>query len=573
MGAVVLSLGVSTVGAQTHDHKPASNETGNPDPIRIDQAGQNISNIEISLPDQTDTTSKIKLYLNLSSIESRGINTSSVSMSIGDIQNGSVINTTQVKSGNRTLLTATIRPNGSSRSIQIDSAQISGMDTSNAQKSTDLDYNITVTDGSGFSSTEAIEEMSTDSFKIIDGTIEIHDQATGSPQLHQDTRTTIGITIADLSGNSNSTLFITRGDDNEIIGIRGLRKSDLKTKETVSVDTSYPGGDVSGFLIANSTSGTSNYGIGDSLPTNMTDLALSADKGRIVNAGLEFANLSYENPQLDNITVSSAKVSDTIEDETPFLVSLYPVNSTGHIRHNEVIATSRVLTGWNKDVELYFNTTSNKSGIFRSNRYAAAIQLARGHSAGDWVSPKDSKLLPNSDLNNHFVSDGVADAGVISIDSIRKNESNSEAVQIKRDQSLETPVFSGQMISFNSSLNAEEVELHRLNEDNTTRVVSVGTRLNNSDQVGYNTSLLSSGTYYIHSRRGDSEKFYVVGNDTKGFSLSEISDQFVYGSHIKISLSHRVPSLELIFSNTNSSTSTTLELKTIETDPTPVTVN
>ncbi|MDZ5813375.1 hypothetical protein U4E84_18760, partial [Halorubrum sp. AD140] len=293
IGAVVLLLGVSTVGAQTNDHKPNLTETGSPEPIQIGQSHQNISDIEIFFSNQTDNDSKIRLYVDLASIESSGINTTSASMSIEDIQNGSVINTTKLKSEDETILTATIRPNKSSRSLQIDSAQISGINTSKANKSTNIKYDVSVTNDIDSSYTEVVEVRDTNSFEIIDGTIEIHDQATGSPQLHRDTRTTIGITIDDLSGNTNSTLFIVRGNNNEIVGVSGIRKRVLKTKQTVSVGTSYPGGDVKGYLIPNSTSGTSHYRTGDHLPANMTYSALSADEGRIVNAGVEFGNISY----------------------------------------------------------------------------------------------------------------------------------------------------------------------------------------------------------------------------------------------------------------------------------------
>ncbi|WP_139042983.1 hypothetical protein [Halorubrum tropicale] len=416
IGSVIVLLGTSIVDAQANNHKPTLNSTGDPESIRIGQSGQKINNVEILVLNTSNTPEKIRLYVDLASIESNGVDTSSVSMSINGIQNGSVINTSQLNTEDTTFLAATIRPNRSSRSIHIDSVQISGINTDEAQLSRNIRYPITVTNKTDFSSTNLTEQKSTSSFQIIDGNIRIHNQATGSTQLHRDFRTAVGVTVDNLSGNTNSTLFITKREHNEIISVQDLRKEVLMSEDSISVDLSNPGGNVTGYLIANSSIDTSDYDIGDYLPTKVTELALSSASGRVVNSYINFNNSSYNEPQTETIVISRAKVSDTINDETPYIISLHPVNSTGHILHDQVIARSRVLTGWSEDIPLNFNTTASQSGIFRSNRYAASIQLALGHSAGNWVSVKKAEPLRNSDLNQQFVSDGVADGGVIIIE-------------------------------------------------------------------------------------------------------------------------------------------------------------
>ncbi|WP_434522512.1 hypothetical protein [Halorubrum sp. AS12] len=397
IGTVVLLSGASVVVGQNPDNTPYLNKTGDPAPIRIGQSEQNITNIEILLSNQTDRSEELRLYIDLDSIESRGVNTSSASISINNIQNGHVVDTQRLESQNSTLLRASIHPDSTSRSIQLGSVQISGINTSNAQKSTKIQYDLGINTGSGSFSMEATETTNTGSFKIIDGTIQIHDQATLSPQLHRDTYTTPGITVENLSGNINSTLFITKGKEDKIIAVRNISKNILRTKQAISVDTPYLGGDIKGVLVANSTFTFSNETMKGPLPSNVTESALSTDEGRMVTANINLANTSYNSSQTDKISIPNVKISDTLNDNTSFLVSLHPVNSTGYMLQNITIASSRVLTGWNENVSLYFNTTTHKSGIFRSNRYAAAIQLARGSEAGELISPKNSELLRNSE--------------------------------------------------------------------------------------------------------------------------------------------------------------------------------
>ncbi|MDB9301278.1 hypothetical protein PN417_10060, partial [Halorubrum ezzemoulense] len=533
---VALLLGANTVTAQNSDQGVYLNKSGSPDSLRVGKSSQNISNISIIL-NQADSVQSIKLFVNLTSVKSKGVRTSSASISINSIQNGSVTNTSYLNSDNRSFLTATIRPNKTAHSIQIDSAQISGIATNNASKSEKLTYSVGVTNSSTHPSREKRNVSNTSPFKIIDGTINVPDQATGSPQLHRNTPTTIGITVDNLSGNTNSTLFITRDDENEVIGQRGVSINTFNQKESISVDTAHPGGDVKAFLVANSTLGDSDYSTLEQLPPNMTSSALSTDSGRIVTADVYFHNRSYSSPQRNKIVVSFARVSDTIDEKTPFFVSLHPVNSTGYILKDNIIANSKVLTGWNDNVSLYFNTTTYKCGIFRSNRYAVAIQLARDYSGGDWISPRDSELLRNSDLNEQFVSDGVADGGVISITTVSTNVSCSEGIHIKRNESLNKPVYSGQPICYRSPSDPKSVELHKISKDNTTRVVSVGTRVNNSSYIQYNTSLLSSGTYYIHTNTGNTRKFDIIGREKKDISLNDSPSRVAYADSIKTSCS------------------------------------
>ncbi|TKX55358.1 hypothetical protein EXE44_16405, partial [Halorubrum sp. SS7] len=576
IGVIVLLFGASLASAQNSDDVPTLNKTGDPNTVLVGQSEQNITNIEITPNNQINATDKISLYINLSNVELRGVDVSSASLSVDSIQHGNITNTSQIRSEDNTLLRATIRPDGTGRAILVNTARISGIDTSDAKKSTGVEYDIAVSSGSTSVPTKFTKELTTNPFKIIDGTIEIHDQATASPQLHRDTRTTAGITIDNISGNTNSTLFITRNNDNEIIGIRYLSEYVLRTNQAISVNTPYLGGDVKGFLVANSTLGSTDYDIRDHLPSNVTHSALSTSEGRIVTASVDLANRSYASSQTNKITIPNAKVSDTIEDKTPFFVSLHPVNSSGYILQNVTVANSKVLTGWNENVDLYFNTTNPNSGIFRSNRYAAAIQLSRGLDAGNRVSPKNYELLRNSDLNNQFVSDGVADAGTILIeDSVHTNESNSTvAVQIKHNQSLDKPVYAGQYLHYNSSLSdINNTELHRIDNKNRSRVVSLGTRLNNSSQIKYNTSMLTSGTYYIHSKRGNSERFRIIGKEKQNIDLQNGPNQTSNGNLIRFSVSHSVPSMEIILDKTTNNTTTTLELTTSETGPTPVTIN
>lgn len=166
IGAVVLLLGTGTVTAQNSDQTISLNKTGSPDTIRVGQTKQNITNINIKLK-QTNTSQNIRLFVELTSVKSKGVNISSTSISIKNIQNGSVINTSNLDLQNNTILTATIHPNESSDSIQISSAQISNINSTNANKSTNLTYEIGVINGSTSISKGVKDDSATNTFNIM----------------------------------------------------------------------------------------------------------------------------------------------------------------------------------------------------------------------------------------------------------------------------------------------------------------------------------------------------------------------------------------------------------------------
>ena len=85
--------------------------------------------------------------------------------------------------------------------------------------------------------------------------------------------------------------------------------------------------------------------------------------------------------------------------------------------------------------------------------------------------------------------------------------------------------------------------------------------------------MLSSGTYYIHSKRGNSKNFKIIGDSGKEISLNHTTNQSTSGNYIRTSVFHSVPYLELAFTNVTSNASTTFELTTNGTGPTPVTIN
>lgn len=574
IGSGLLLPGANIVVAESQNDTPYLNKTGDPETIHLGQSNQNITDIEILIPDQKQQHKTIELYLNLRSVESKGVNVSSASMSINDIQNGSVIDTEQLNSQDSTLLRAKIRPNNPDHSVQIGSIEISQMNTSAAEKSAQIQYQIAAVNGSNPDSIGTGNNRNTDTFKIVDGNIRIYDQATVSPQLHEDRYTTPGITIDKLSANTNSTLFITKNNSDEIIATRNISKDTLRTNQTISVDTPVLGGDFKGYLVADSTLKSVDDPYKNRLSSEMRELALSADMGRMVIADVNTSSISYNSSGVNKVEISNSKLSDSINEATPYIVSLHPINSTGYMLQEKPIASSRVLTGRNNRSNLYFNTTSHRSSISRSNRYAVAIQLARGHNSGELIHPRKAELLRNSDLNDQFVTDGVAKYGVIHINSsLPTNESDSDtSVQIHHNKSLDGVVYSGQVIRFNSNIDASEVELHRVS-DNRSRVVSIGTKLRNSSEIEFNTSDLPSGTYYIHSAEGDSKEFEIIGDSAKNTSLKDISNRAANGNLIHSLVYHSVSSPSLALNNTASNSTTTLNLTTTDTGPTPVTIN
>ena len=101
---IVLPPGAGTVVAQSPHDTLLLNNAGNPDSIQIGESEQEIRDIEVSLPDNAETTESIFLHLSLAELESVGVNVSSATISIIGLQNGTVTNTTRLNSRDETQL-------------------------------------------------------------------------------------------------------------------------------------------------------------------------------------------------------------------------------------------------------------------------------------------------------------------------------------------------------------------------------------------------------------------------------------------------------------------------------------
>ncbi|MFC5135840.1 MULTISPECIES: hypothetical protein [Haloferacaceae] len=545
VGVAAISFGTSSVNAETSD-EVYINETGTPTNIIPGDTSHTIHDIQIDQNNSDFRTDEVQLNINISSISTYGVNTSEAYVGNTTIQNGHLRSQGIYSYENSTeSLYLVIEYTGNGDPIQIDKVVIDGLKTNNSEKKSSIKYSFKVTSSTGDldnSSTNTDDSTFSKEFNIAGGSFQFRDQATGSSD--GDRFTIPSATIEDVETNVNSTLIVAFEDgDTRIAGMKSVSRDTINQNNEITIRyleaNGFPGPHKI-YLVPESKLSSENYSTGDKLPTAASKFSLATHTGDSLFASINFDNISTNAIIEDNITISSTQLDDEHGGMTPYIVTIHPILSDGSVLTQEYLGTSQIITGNNQDVEIELR---NKDGdpvhFSQSNRYAAVMRLVDdGSEVGDSVSLGSFPLLQNSDYNQQFVQNGVSNTALISVNKSEKEISDTKRTFNKSSLNHSQQIYAGGIIAFEGSIDGENrVELHRESTQTESVLEGIESTTNNSTQVHFNTSQLSTGNYSLIGGGFDKQSsFKIIGRADQYSNLISISKSSVVGDLLEFEL-------------------------------------
>jgi len=371
------------------------------------------------------------------------------------------------------------------------------------------------------------------------------------------------VTISQIESNVNSTVVITDGDSSDIVGYNPLTVEEMKSKDKISLNTSNLGGKIEVYLIPSENISISRDRIDTTLSDQEKKSAADKESAHVYLGTVEFKNQEYREGRAANISVATSEVRDTIGMETPYIISIHPITSNNNIVYDEYIGYSDILFGVNSGVKIPVrDANGNESRIWRSNQYVATIRLAKGQELGTPVNLTSTKRLPNSDIKNQFVKGDVSDSANIRIANLPSEKNNGSRLDREFNSTNYTgkQLYSGEVVLFNNSSSSKEsVKLHRIVTDNTSKVAGLGTYLNDTGGVLFNTTGLRTGRYSLIGGGFERKnQFKLIGSGDQRINFSEVKKETSIGERANYVLYHHTPrvSIEISDAYTNTTIAT-----------------
>lgn len=572
-------IGFDLVSAETDTDEPYFlNQTAEPENVLPGERNYNISGIRIQDSGNNDADDNITLYVDFSDLEQNNISASSAEITSTSITNGAV---TQISTDNSTdgsVFQVNIHQNNTSKDILVNRIEFQGIDTNGAKAPSTAQYRIGAINTDSEYKYSQIKNhdniLESDPLKIIGATIEVPNQATGSSQLSSDLPSRPAVGINNFTSNVNSTIVITRGDEDPIIV--GVESYMSNPPREVAMKTEILGGEIDIYVVPTERIQENRLDSGDSVPESVYNSTISNDEAHILQSSVNFENLEYNSSVSENITISSAKLQDRQDDSTPFVISLHPVTTSGQIVFNNSIGHSKVLTGENNNITIDLRKNSDQqTSIWQSNRFVATTRLAEGENKGEIVSLNSTSLLPNVDLEKKFIRNGVSDQGyvIINEESLTLNTSNKNLTAFDPTE-FDKRVYSGEEIAFETNDTERDfIELHKV-KDNQSIVSAVGHPTDGGNLTYFNTTKMSGGSYFLSNGTSPlSPEFDIYGADDKIIRIKSENSSAI-GGVSNFRLSQNIRQSTLVLSNPeNQSTAATITLETTSDGTVPIGFN
>ncbi|GAB3694446.1 hypothetical protein GCM10028858_04290 [Halorubrum pallidum] len=574
-------IGVGEVSAESdYSYSTEINKTGDPENVYPYSDSQNTTNISIKY-DVVDENSEIKLYIDISELDLENVNLSDARISEIYMSGGNVTRINDTSEEDTRVLSITLEPDSISGEIKIQKIGISGINSSRVTGVNQIQYHLGVTsnDSSYQTISESGNTYTSSKFKIAAGSLSVVDQATGSTYFSSSTRTKPGVTISNPDANVDSTIIITRGTKQmRIEGAESYSASYLDGSRNITLESNF-GGVMNAFLIPTENVEIIEQDGSEYLAESSINSALHYDDFHSFLGSVRFNNQTFESKIESEIIIAESELRDGQDENTPYIISLHPVTTTGKIKHDIIYGYSDVLTGVNNNSKLYIrNKTGKNNTIWHSNQFAASIRLARGYSEGSNIELTDTQILSNTDVHSGFVENGVSDGSIISVlEEFDRNKNGNLATDnyFSANYSNST-IYGGQTIGFDTETEtSENIELNRIDGNNSSIITSLGTHINNSTNVAFNTSNLESGEYYLTGGEFEpSTTFEIVEYSEQFVNISSANDGISLGGNFRSFIHHNTPHINVSFLDVESnSTVATVELATPNEGVTPVQFN
>ena len=375
---VFLSIGIG-VGLVSGELEPGDRysleHTGNSENLLPGESTQTITGIEVHGGNEDESSKKVSLYISLLELKNNDVDVSSANIDSTNISNANISDVHKYHSKNDSYIRLDIEHLDPSEPILIHEITLAKLGTESATSPSQVRYELGVAQ---FDSTVDFDELKSSgntvesaSFRIIAGEIEVPDQATESTRLSGDDRTTGAVSMENVTSNVNSTILITREqEDAEIIGVKSY-VNNTSGSQIMSVKTPVLGGKIRAYMIADSYLPSNESEVGDTLSNSTLDTAIASDEAHIMLGAIDFDSEKYYYNNTSNITIDNARLLDAQNDNTPFIISLHPVTVSGNIALNDSIGHSKVLTGRNENIDLITHNASQNGTCLARTDFAA----------------------------------------------------------------------------------------------------------------------------------------------------------------------------------------------------------
>ena len=557
----VTIAGVTTVSADAHgDQTYNISDPGDPEDLFSFENTQNISNIEITADKEETNIRNLTLYLGFSELENTGFNMSRVNIRRSEVFGGNITSSKIIDHRQNSVLAIQIKASNTTNPVQIKSIQLDGVNSSTAENAGSIEYELGVVNQDTTRTYADLKEENltkrSGSFRHLTGSIEISEQATVSTNYQRGSRTDSGVTITKIRSNVNSTVVITDRGSGEVVGYQFKNAKEMNGSRMISLNTSNLGGKYNAYLIPSEEADQGEYEIDSELPDRLKDSAVDRDKFHVYLGTVQFEDQIYDSGEATEVTVARTEVRDTIGMKTPYIVSIHPMTADGRIHYEKYVGYSNVLTGVHDELSVPIKNSNGKSSkISRSNRYIATIRLAGGQVPGDSADISSTRPLLNSDISDHFVDGDVSDSAEIRISNVASYSSSTDMFHYEYDRSEYDGeiLYSGEVVGFeHNSTSNKSVELQRERPDSRSVVVGIGSSVEGTEKVVFNTTGLRTGIYSL-SKDSGSKQFRIVGEDdqTTGFQTTDNSTKI--GGHPEYQLHHNVSGVKATVTNSNAS--------------------
>ena len=578
---VGIGVGIAS-GEPNLNDRYSLEHTGNSGNLLPGESTQKITGIEIHSNDNDARHAEnVSLFIDLLELKENDINISSVDIKTANVSNGNLNNVNKSTSEDEIHMRLDMEHLNPSDPLIIHEIVFNSLGTESAKSPSQAHYEFGVAEFGYYTSFEDLksdsETVDSKKFKIFGGEIEVPDQATESTQLLSDERTTGAVSMSRVNSNTNSTIVVTRGREKaEIVGIKSY-PNNASVPQEMSIKTPRIGGNVRSHIIPNSYFPADELEVGDTVSNSTLETATASDSAQILLGAINFDNVEYNSSSVSNITVTNTRLLDTQDDNTPFVISLHPITVSGNIDFKSSIGHSKVLTGRNKNANIDLDVMSeDKNKIRHTNRFAISMRLAKGYDEGDIVELDSTTVLPNSDLDDQFVENGVADKGVIFISESFNYNANDMDYLYDEEYNVGNRIYGGHKIGFkHNKSESDVVELHQFENDNKSIVSGIASPISNSSYSGFNTSNLKSGKYTVkNSGIKNDPTFHLVGAEDQYLNISRYFKESDSGGLFEINIEQDTRNASLAISNTtNQSTTATVNLTTAGNGTIPVTLN
>ena len=524
---VIVALGVLSAPGAAGDTDPIDiNESGTPVDIVPGGENQTVSDVEVISDQGEFENDRVQVYFNLTDLQKPGVDLSAIEIDGVHVDGGDVAQSEVYKNSNgEYILGFEFVDTTSDGLIEIKKFKLTSLDTTSAEGSTGLSYEVQAVNGP----TEEFEfpdsdGVLTDTFTIAEGDLQFNDQATLSSTAIGELFTNHAYLATNVTANTDSVLIAAHqtSDGIEIIETKSASFEELNDDQvTISTDNrdGFPG-ELTVYAVPESKFNESKYLSDDhsTLSNQTRSAALNEDNATVFYGSIDFEDREFNESVDDRITLSQADLTGESSDPS-FVISLHPVDESGSVLTETFLGSSDVLSGSNDDVPIHLEDDDGGDvSLSETATYAASVRLVDdNYSVGDHTQPGSFELLPNSDPEYGYVSGGVANDATLTFDinDSEVTEPNTDQVFSNSTTFDEVDVYSGQMLSFqvDTDSNNEEYHMHRVLNETDSEVVDTNSVENDSNYVNFKTRGLESNEYFVEGTNLSTNTFDITHQD------------------------------------------------------------